>query len=207
VEGWPGVVLDQSLQLSHGLEIHDWDGDGQDDLLTASFDGVHLFQLARNGQPVTRTQLGEGKQGAPRPNIGSSEVDVGQLGEAAPFVATIEPWHGNEVVIYTEAEAGTELWRREVVDTGFANGHGLIAADLNNDGLDEIVAGGRSEPYQLAIFRFLPERASWQRIELDDGNVAVSGLAIEDLNGDGFNDIVAIGAGTRNVVYYQNSGR
>lgn len=205
VDNWPGIVIDQSLQLAHGLAVHDWEGDGRDDLLTASFDGVHLFQLASQGVNVAKTQLGTGKQDAERPQIGSSEVDVGLMGDQTPYIATVEPWHGNQVVVYEPAENGS-LWQRRVIDTGLANGHGLLTADLDNDGSDEIVAGGRSDPYKLAIFRHGPTEDSWQRINLDDDNVAVSGLAIEDLNGDGYLDIVAIGGGTRNVVYYENSG-
>jgi len=206
VDSWTGVVLDQSLQLSHGLGIIDWDEDGREDLMSASFYGVHLFQFASQGQAVAKTQIGSGKQGAERPAIGSSEIDVGSLNAQTRFVATVEPWHGDEVVVYTEGRDSRSMWDRAVIDTALANGHGLIVADLNNDGIDEIVAGGRSEPYQLAIFKNNGDSANWDRIDLDDGGVAVSGLAVQDLNGDGFKDIVAIGAGTRNVVYYENSG-
>ncbi len=203
---WPGVVLNESLQLSHGLDIVDWDNDGREDLLTASFYGVHLFQLATRGEPVARSQIAAGKQGADRPQIGSSEVDVGVMRGGQRFVATVEPWHGNEVVVYTEGNIPNGLWSRAVIETEFSNGHGLLTADLNNDGVDEIVAGGRSEPYQLAIYQNTSEAGEWRRIDLDIGGIALSGLAIEDFNGDGFKDIVGIGAGTRNVVYYQNNG-
>jgi len=207
VDEWPGIVLNESLQLAHGLAIHDWDGDGQEDLVTASFGGVHLFQLATQGRPVFQRQLGLGLQNRERPGIGSSEVDIGYLNNNDRFLATVEPWHGNQVVVYSGAAAADGLLNRLVIDTGFANGHGLLTADLDNDGNDEIVAGGRSEPYQLAIFRFLGSDRGWQRIALDDGDVAVSGLAIADLNADGYDDIVAIGAGTSNVVYYENTGQ
>lgn len=205
-ENWPGVVLDQSLQLAHGLALHDWDDNDQTDILTASFGGVHLYRLAYNGTPVNKTHIGAGKQDADRPGIGSSEIDVGNLGGQTPFFATIEPWHGNQVVVYTDDGGQGDLWNRTVIDSEFSNGHALLAADLNNDGVDEIVAGGRSEPYKLAVFVYDQQADSWTRNDLDDGNIAVSGLAIADLNNDGFLDIVGIGAGTRNVVYYENQG-
>ena len=43
----------------------------------------------------------------PWPGSGSSEVEVGRLGER-DFVATIEPWHGPQVVVYRE-EAGSNV--------------------------------------------------------------------------------------------------
>ena len=204
VESWPGIVLDESLQLSHGLSLVDWDGDGREDILTASFYGVHLFQLAIQGRSVVRTLMGTGKQEAERPAIGSSEVDVGELQGGSRYIATIEPWHGNEVVVYIDG--ANELWDRLVIESELANGHALLTADLDNDGSDEIVAGGRSEPYQLVIYKKPDAASEWNRIEVDSGGIAVSGLAIDDLNGDGFADIVGIGSGTENLVYYENSG-
>ncbi len=203
VESWNGVVLDDSLELSHGLSSVDWDGDGREDLLTASFGGVHLFQLATNGQAVAKTRIGEGLQGSERPNIGSSEVGVGSVPGGGRFVATIEPWHGNQVVVYQGSEFP---WNRIEIDDSIARGHGLITADLDNDGVDEIIAGGSSEPRQLAIYQYDDRAERWRREDLDAG-VAVSGLAAADMDGDGDIDLAAIGSSTSNVVVYLNLGR
>ncbi len=203
VESWNGVVLDDSLELAHGLSIVDWDGDAREDLLTASLGGVHLFQLATNGRAVSKTRLGAGLQGPERPNIGSSEVDVGTLPGGDRFVATIEPWHGNQVVVY---QGGEFPWSRTEIDDRLAGGHGLVTADLDNDGVDEIIAGGRAEPHQLAIYQFDARAGRWRREDLDTG-VAVSGLAAADVDGDGDIDLAAVGSATRNVAVYLNLGR
>ncbi len=203
VESWNGVVLDHGLELSHGMSSVDWDGDGREDLLTASFGGVHLFQLATNGQAVSKTQVGEGLQDPERPNIGSSEVDAGSFPGGGRFIATVEPWHGNRVVVYR----GDEFpWNRIEIDDSLAGGHALITADLDNDDVDEIIVGGRSEPHQLAIYYYDDRAERWRREDLDTG-VAVSGLAATDMDGDGDIDLAAIGSSTRNVVVYRNLGR
>ena len=202
VESWNGVVLDDSLEMSHGMSSVDWDGDGREDLLTASFGGVHLFQLATNGRAVSKTRVGEGLQGPERPGIGSSEVGVGSF-PGGRYVATVEPWHGNQVVVYQ----GDEFpWNRIEIDDGLAGGHALITADLDNDGVDEIIAGGRSEPFLLAIYQYDDRAERWRRQDLDTG-VAVSGLAAADMDGDGDIDLAAVGSATRSVVVYRNLGR
>ncbi|MBL6906123.1 MAG: VCBS repeat-containing protein [Pseudomonadales bacterium] len=209
---WPSVVLDQSLQMSHGLSIADWNDDGRDDILTASFYGVHLIQLASRGQAVAKQYLAMGNQEKERPAIGSSEIGIGMVDIASSnivdrrFLATIEPWHGNEVVVYTAGNNRNALWNREVIVDDLSSGHALQIVDLDNDGNDEIVAGGRSEPFQLSIFYFDENEQKWQRSVLDAGGIAVSGLAIGDINADGFKDIIGIGSSSQNVVYYRNPG-
>lgn len=205
VEPWPDVVLDDSLQMAHGIRMVNWNNDRRTDMLIASFQGIQLFQLGVEGHMVSKRQLATGFAGE-RPGIGSSEVDMGVLPDGERFIAAIEPWHGNEVVVYTTGEDTSELWDRHTIETGFVGGHALLVADLNNDGVDEIVAGHRSEPYSLFIYRYDERNDEWDRINLDAGGIGLAGLAIEDLNGDGFKDIVGIGTGTRNVVYYENSG-
>lgn len=206
VEPWPDVVLANDLEMAHGIRLVEWDGDLRTDILTASFQGIELFQLGVNGVMVSRRRLGAGKDGE-RPEIGSSEVDLGRLPSGGRFLAAIEPWHGNEVVVYTAPDETDGLWDRQTIETGFVGGHALVVADLDNDGSDEIIAGHRSEPANLFIYRFDRRAGNWVRIDLDLGGIGLAGLAVEDLNGDGFKDIVGIGTGTRNVVYYENSGR
>lgn len=209
ISRWASVVIDDSLQLLHGIRIVDWDLDGRDDILTASAYGVHLIQFARRGQTIAKQYLAMGDQSRERPAVGASEIDTGSLGNfpgAEKFLATIEPWHGDQVVVYTQGSNRNALWDRETIADDYANGHALLVVDLDNDGFDEIVAGGRGEPYQLSIHRYDVESQSWATIELDAGGIAVSGLAAADLDSDGYQDIVAIGANTQNVVYYRNGG-
>ena len=127
---------------------------------------------------------------------------------SAPWAATASSprsSRGTDAVVYTAGDSEGGLWLREVIGTEFEGGHALIAVDLNDDGYDEIVAGGRGGDWALMIYRYLPSSDSWEKIPLDIGGVAVSGLYISDINGDGALDIVAIGGATDNVVFYENS--
>jgi hypothetical protein len=207
---WSKVVISDTLEVAHGLGIMDWDADGQDDLLIASFGGVELIQLASQGRFVDQSTLGVGKEGL-RPERGSSEVGVGTLRDHGRFVASIEPWHGNEVVLYRPDATGVLPWLRQVIETEMVGGHALVTADLNNDGNDEIIAGHRSSPFGLYIYRYVHDNEQdtpqWVRSTLDAGDIGVAGLVVGDFNNDGFKDIVAVGSSTANVVLFENRAR
>jgi hypothetical protein len=200
---WPFHQIDDSLTVVHGLNVLDWDGDGRDEILTASFEGVHLFHSAGYGAELTwtRTHLGKGDQQS-RPKRGASEIGVGKVA-GKRFLATIEPWHGDKVVVYTEAPPG-KLWPRHVIDIDFQEGHGLACADLDGDGNDEIVAGFRGPGTSLYVYYVTDASGlSWER-QLLDAEMAASGVVIADVNGDGRPDVVAIGSSTGNVKWYEN---
>jgi hypothetical protein len=77
-----------------------------------------------------------------------------------------------------------------------------VVADFNNDGYDEFAGGGGQGTMVQAIFRYVPSTQKWDKIELDTGGVAVSGMEVVDLDGDGDVDIVSMGGST--VVWYEN---
>jgi hypothetical protein len=138
------------------------------------------------------------------PRRGASEVGVGTVG-GKRFLATIEPWHGDQVVVYSEAEPG-ELWTRHVIDPDFHEGHALACADLNGDGNDEIVAGFRGPGTSLCVYYAADGSGKVWEKQLLDADMAASGVVIADINGDQRPDIVAVGASTGNVKWYENIG-
>ncbi len=208
-EPWKPILINDQLTVLHGLAIVDWDRDGRDDILTASFEGVYLHQSQGQGDKISwkRTRLGSGQQTDPAQR-GSSEVALGRLtNRRRGFLAAIEPWHGDKVVVYTPRSTADGLWQRAVIDTTFNEGHALICADLDGDREDEIVAGYRGKGASLYLYdcRDAVGR-KWERIALDEGDMAASGLDAVDVNGDGRLDIIAVGTATANIKWYENLG-
>src|SRR4051794_13921346 len=96
----------------------------------------------------------------PWPRSGSSEVVAGHLG-GERFIATIEPWHGNQVVVYRR-RAGK--WVRHVIDASIADGHTLVAGDFDGDGRDDLVAGERAGRRSAYLYRSIdPQRDTWSK--------------------------------------------
>jgi Aldos-2-ulose dehydratase, beta-propeller domain/FG-GAP-like repeat len=212
---WVPKVLSEELHVMHNFwPVPDFRGPGY---LLASYEGVSL-NWANEGKRST-TRVGEGNQSNPTGSRGSSEVKLGRLGGFRHFIATIEPWHGNQVVTY-EFEFGAkrdQLCPRHVIDDHMRWGHAVWCADLDGDADDELIIGVRDNPAKgdtftekrgVRIYKVTDGIGKkWERMLLDEGGVAVEDLTVADLNGDGKPDIIAVGRATKNARIYWNQGK
>jgi len=174
-------------------------------LLSAGFAGIHRYE--HSGNAWTRATIAVGDS-APVPKGGSSDVAVGRLSASdrrAYFIAAVEPWHGNEVVVYRPSASGA--FARQVIDTFVVDGHTLITADLDGDGVDEIIVGQRGGSLSVWIYAASRDGSTWSRSTLDDGGMAAAGCVAVDLNGDGRVDVACVGTATANLKWYENLGR
>jgi hypothetical protein len=191
------VISSENSGVVHGIYVVDWDGDGRDEILTASFGGIHLFKLGKDGR-WSRTEIAGGDP-APWPKSGSSDVTVGHLGRTR-FLAAIEPWHGNQVAVYRQQKG---KWEREVIDSSLVDGHTILTADFEGTGRDQVVAGFRGQPRSLYLYYASENGDHWTRQTIDEGGMAAAACIAPDLNGSGHPGIVCIGSATANLKWYE----
>jgi len=208
---WSNSTIESSLPVMHNFQVLDFDRDGRDDLLLASFEGVHLWSQKGQSNEKSLQRLGSGHEGK-APEKGSSEIRLGLMENKRRFIATVEPWHGNEIVVYEEPASNSTasgkaiLWPRQVIDAELKWGHAVACANLDADDADELVIGVRDEslPHRCGV-RIYDRQSdgSWQRSLIQPGQVAVEDLAVGDLDSDGQNEIIAVGRATKNAVVYR----
>lgn len=227
-ESWKATVLSDELHVVHNIWPYTPPGEKRPmSILAASYEGYAAIILDPAGKAHKTSVAHPGNQKNPKGSRGASEIKSGHFLKPDPatkdraagaFVATIEPWHGNEVVVYAASPLARKP-NRVVLDDHLRWGHAVWCADLDGDGADELLIGVRDNPNPKAGDTFAEKCGvrlykntdgkgeKWERFLLDEGGVAVEDLAAADLDGDGKTDIVAVGRATKNCRIYWNRGK
>src|SRR5262245_47988822 len=185
--------------LVHGIFINDFNRRGRDSIITAGFGGATVDEYDAGAWQRTLLTAGDPQ---PWPKSGVSDIATVRLGSER-LLATIEPWHGNEVVVY-RMENGA--WSRHVIDSQITDGHTLVTGDVDGGGRDVIIVGERQGKRSIYMYAARDEKgAEWDKEILDDGKMAGAGCAAGDLNGDKRIDVVCIGTATANLKWYENT--
>ena len=199
---WTMQTIESTMHLTHNAEPAESKDHKRKGLYLAGKEGVRFI-------PGDYHKPREGKgEILPGLDRGAGEVRLGKMPGGKNFIATIEPMHGTEVVVYlTESPAN-----RIVIDADVKEGHALAAADFNGSGTDQVVAGWRvpnkSGKVGIKLYSKGDDAATrWESSWIDENGMACEDIQVADLNGDGKPDIVASGRATKNLKIYWNRSK
>lgn len=204
---WDTTVVNDQMHMTHNFEVVPSPGGEPESLLLAGREGIVRLTPGDGGwkeQWVTRHDSPDLK--------GAGEVRWGAFAGGQPYIAAIEPMHGNQLVLYTPPPQGPKdgLWQRQVLDDTLIDGHALACYDylgLNNR---QIAVGWRAHHkigtrVGVKLFYTTKEDGTgWQPYLLDDGKMACEDLMGADLDGDRDTDLIAAGRATKNLKIYWN---
>jgi hypothetical protein len=205
---WKRLLIDDQLHgVLHRARVVKWHEGKREQILTTGFDGIVLHEATGKGDKIRwENKLLSKGHTEEAPRAGTSDVAVGHLHKKR-MMAAVEPWHGNEVVVYTQGKSGA--WQRQVIFSELKEGHEVCLGDFNGDGRDDIVAGDRAKGEISSAHVFYAqddEGKQWHHEILDPMGMSASGCQVTDINGDGRPDIVLIGGATHNLNWYENLG-
>jgi len=197
---WKHSFIDESMHLTHNFDP--LDHNGSERLYVGGKEGIKIMDFEK-GAWVTPSSDAWFMQGN-----GVGEVRVGRMKGNDHFITTIEPMHGNQLVVYADGNDRA----RTVLTSDLKQGHALATADLLGMGSDQIVAGWReaNDENRFGVKLYVAQNEGytvWKDHWIDEGGMACEDLKIADLDGDGLNDIIAAGRATHNLKIYWNRSK
>ncbi|WP_234735135.1 FG-GAP repeat domain-containing protein [Tellurirhabdus bombi] len=192
---WTTQLVDSTLHMTHNFEI--WEDGAETRMLLGGKEGSKLVRFLAGKWEQTEQWIGQGN--------GMGEVRRGFQNGKQALVTSIEPMHGNRLVVYRPNQKdGQTLTDR------MNQGHALLCGDFLKMGSDQIVMGWRNPnaDKKVGVRLFVPDKTltTWQEFPLDDSvMMACEDLQAADLDQDGDLDIIASGRATLNVLIYWNN--
>ncbi|MEB2775070.1 VCBS repeat-containing protein [Algoriphagus sp. D3-2-R+10] len=203
-EEWDYKVIDQSMHLTHNLDVI---GEASDNaVLLGGKEGVNF--LTRSNATWEKEKLNLPTD----PSVG--ELRLGNRAGNSHFLATIEPMHGTTLVAYEgfDQNLQSKELKRNVLHTQLKDGHALAVGDFLGLGSDQIAVGWRlpNEAGEFGVKLFIPKNGSFSKYEeiwIDKNGMACEDLQAADLDGDGRLDLIASGRSTKNLKIYWNKSK
>jgi dienelactone hydrolase len=196
---WNRLPLPDEL-AGHGIGFGDINGDGRVDII-----GPRGWAEAPLDRCRERWQFHPEFTLWQDASIPIQVLDVDRDGDADLV------WgRGHQVGLYwleqSRNDRGERSWQSHVIDTGLSQAHSVELADLNVDGVPEIITGsrymghdgkdqGEYNPRTVCSYEFLPERHTWKKTVISQRPDVGFDLdpEIADLDGDGDPDVLCSG--------------
>ena len=207
-KAWNTTLVQGTMHKTHNLDIIPAMGTEAESLLLCGREGVVRLDPTDNGWK----EQWIAKHPADNPDLqGAGEVRYGAFAGGQPYVVTIEPMHGDKLVLYTPPVDGPKngVWQRRVLTSELVDGHAIATHDLLGLNNRQIVVGWRAQQKigKVAVKLFWTTKEDghgWQNTLIDDGGMACEDAVCADLDGDRDLEIIGAGRRSKNVKIYWN---
>ena len=154
---WHTHLIDDSMHVTHNFDLVHWDGGG----------AKTFCWVGWRASPCSAAEAvpGRNRQSSRQARVLPARCAWARR-SAGRFLAAVEPWHGNTLVVYMPSAQGGS-WQRNVLADDLNEGHGLACADFLGLGSDQIVVGWRNPNAKKQVGIRLVRAARCSGLNLD----------------------------------------
>lgn len=202
--------------MESGVGVGDINGDGRPDIIRPNAWFEAPADL-RSGKWIEHPLSLAGKNGKA---MHTSQIWVYDVnGDGLPDIITSSA-HYYGIFWYEQVRRGKEIsWKEHVIDNTWTQAHATVLADIDNDGVPELITGKRlmnpsfgnpEATAPLGVYYYKLKRGPhpvWTKhvISYNEGIGAGMNIEVADINGDGRLDIVVKGQ-WGGPVWFENKG-
>ena len=200
---WQATVIDNAVTRASACDAADLDGDGDLDVVGASFtlsDVLWWENLAGDGSAWQRRTIDATLAGAQAVAIadidGDGDLDVFANGETA-----------DDVTWYENLDGRGRTWSKVTIDASFDGANFVRAMDVDGDGDCDVASAARNGD-EIAWWENADGAGqSWTFHSVALGYDLAAGLDLADVDGDGDVDVLGVSFNSDEITWFENLDR
>jgi len=199
---WTKEIIEEGFTQAHEVKCANIDGVGGIDIVAASAgkNEVAWWQNA-GGNPILWN-----KYPLPQPVNGARSVCPVDIDADGDMDLACAAFSSNKVILFRNDGGNPLEWTWQTVSSSFGGAHWMHACDMDNDGVLDLL-GASCIPGSIAIwYNQGGNPIQWEQQTLVPGLAGALSVVADDLDGNGYADVIAAGVNAGDVILWFNQG-
>jgi hypothetical protein len=199
----PAVLLPAQVSATRDVVVCDLDGDGDLDVLSASYDDDRVAWYENVLGDASRWHAHTVTTGA----NGASSVAAADLDGDGDLDLVSAADLDNEITWYENRSGKANLWREHAVTTAVPGARAVVGADVDGDGDLDAVSASPNEDRVVWYENRKGDGQEWTEHAIALGTNGAVAVFTADLDGDGDLDVLSASSIDDRILLHSNLGR